>query len=217
MTARRVDRDPVVPELTLGDLAEATELESGARNELIRISGGLAAGRDLVGTTFLEVHWDGAALDGTTLVDARFVECRFSALDAAGFDAPGSTWRHVELLASRIGAAELDGADLHAVRIDGCRFGYVNLRRATCRDLVVSGCHITDLDLGAASVQRARFEDCRIGHLMLSAASLHAVDLRGAQIDTISGVAGLAGALIDEVQLAALAPALAGHLGIEVE
>jgi uncharacterized protein YjbI with pentapeptide repeats len=206
----------VVPGLILGELTEAVDLQPGTRNELLRISGDHAAGRDLAGTTFLEVHWDGAVLDGTKLVDARFVENRFASLDVIRLDAPGSTWRQVELLASRIGAAELDGADLNVVRIDGCRFGYVNLRHASCQDLVVHDCRIADLDLAGASVHRARFEDCRIGHLILSSASLQSVDLRGTQIDAISGVAGLAGAVIDEAQLGELAPALASHLGIEV-
>jgi uncharacterized protein YjbI with pentapeptide repeats len=217
VAARRPDRVPVVPELILADLTGATDLEPGARNELIRIRGHLPAGRDLTSTTFLEVLWDGAVLDGTGLADARFVENRFAALDVARFDAPGSTWRQVELLASRVGAAELDGADLSGVRIERCRIGYLNLRQASCQDLIIQDCPITDLDLSGASVQRARFADCRIGHLMLSAASLHAVDLRGARIDRISGVAALSGAIIDEAQLGELAPALATHLGIEVE
>jgi uncharacterized protein YjbI with pentapeptide repeats len=218
MAARRRDRDrsPVVPELQLVDLAEAEALVAGARNELLHVTGDLAAGRNLAGTTFLEVHWDDAVLAGTDLTEARFVETRFSGLDEARLNAPTSAWREAELVASRIGAAELDGADLHAVLIADCRIGYLNLRQSTCRDLLVRDSQVDDLDLAGASVERARFERCRIGHLMLGSARLSGVDLRGSRVDRFSSVAGLAGAAIDAEQLVQLAPALAAHLGIEV-
>ena len=49
---------------------------------------------------------------------------------------------------------------------------------------------------------------CTIGSLVLSHATLRDVDLRGARIETVEGVAGMSGSWISGDQLVALAPAL---------
>ncbi len=50
----------------------------------------------------------------------------------------------------------------------------------------------------------------------MTGARLRDVDLRGADLSRVDGVAGLAGASIDERQLAELAPLLAAEAGLTV-
>lgn len=61
-----------------------------------------------------------------------------------------------------------------------------------------------------------RFTDCTVGTLQASGARLKDIDLRGARMNRIVGLAGLKGALISQEQLSDLAPSLADHLGLVV-
>lgn len=207
------------PGLVLTDLSDAAsdDLVPEGRLDAVRVSRDQAAGQDVRGSRFLEVHWDGATLDATDFTGARFIDNRFTDVASAALKASGSTWRNVEMIGSRIGAVELDRAELMSVRLDRCKLDYVNLRYATVRDLTVADCQIDELDLAFASLEHVGFDRCRIGKLSITSATLAAVDLRGADLDAVSGVQALAGSTISPAQLAQLAPALADHLGIEVE
>jgi len=94
--------------------------------------------------------------------------------------------------------------------------GHLNLRGAVLTDVVFDGVVLRDVDLGAAKLTRVRFPGCRFERLDLTKAVLSGVDLRGATLDITRGVDRLGGAILDVGQLLDLAPALAGHLGIDV-
>ena len=61
-----------------------------------------------------------------------------------------------------------------------------------------------------------RFERCRVAVLDVTRAALTRVDLRGAELSGLRGLASLRGATITSGQLLDLAPALAEHLGVTV-
>ncbi|NTW40018.1 MAG: hypothetical protein HGA44_09025 [Cellulomonadaceae bacterium] len=63
---------------------------------------------------------------------------------------------------------------------------------------------------------RSTYSSARIGRLNLTHAQLTDVDLRGADLSGLDGVAGLAGATISESQLVDLAGALAVQRRIAV-
>jgi uncharacterized protein YjbI with pentapeptide repeats len=96
------------------------------------------------------------------------------------------------------------------------KIGYLNARAAQWQDVRFADCTLGELDLSSARVTRLAFHRCRIETLTLSGARLADVDLRGADVRAITGVAGLAGCWITEDQLSELAPHLATHLKIGV-
>lgn len=221
MTARPDPATPVLVPLVLPELAdvELASLDPTVAHEGLRVAGGdpgSPAGVRLRSSRWLDVHWAGGTFDDVDLAGARLVRMRFTDVSAASLRAAESTWRDVEVLGSRVGAMELDLADLQSVRLEGCRISYLNLRGATVRDFLVAGCRIEELDLVGGSAERVRLTDCRVGQLSLHGATMSAVDLRGADLCGVTGVDGLTGAIITDVQLAELAGTLAEHLGIRV-
>ena len=78
-------------------------------------------------------------------------------------------------------------------------------------------CDLRGALLVESDLSEARFADCDLGSLELFNADLAGTDLRGNEPDNLKGVAYLRGATIDALQLFAVAPALAAHLGRVVE
>lgn len=56
-------------------------------------------------------------------------------------------------------------------------------------------CRIGELELGSARVTAARFAGCTIDRLVLTGAVLAAVDLQGAELSAVDGIARMAGTL----------------------
>lgn len=172
------------------------------------------------------LQWDRTTLRGCqievvavaawVLDRCRLLECRLADPEVTSVRGRDATWRAVEVRGGRLPALELDGSTWDGVMLSGTRLGYVNLRDATLTDVEFAGCRIDTLDLGAATAHRLRFADCVVEELIVTRAALRDGDLRGATIDQVQGVAGLAGASVSPDQVLALAPALAAELGIHV-
>jgi uncharacterized protein YjbI with pentapeptide repeats len=103
-----------------------------------------------------------------------------------------------------------------SVRISHSKLGYLNFRSAELLDVEFVDCTIDELDLGGAKATRVAFTNTSIRSLDVARATLLDFDLRGAEFSSIRGVDGLRGATITELQLAELAPIIAGHLGIQL-
>jgi uncharacterized protein YjbI with pentapeptide repeats len=204
----RIERIALPP---LSDPRDGDDVHEGERFEGLDWSG---ADREFWSFTGCDLRRVG--LDGTRLRGAHFHQVTLAELDAPDFAAPRSEWRNVSLTGSRLGSAELYESVWRSVTVSGCKINYVNARTAAWQDVVFAGCTLGELDLGEARVARLAFRDCRIEALTLSGARLADVDLRGAVLSGIVGVAGLAGGWITDTQLADLAPLLARHLQIRV-
>jgi uncharacterized protein YjbI with pentapeptide repeats len=120
------------------------------------------------------------------------------------------------VLASRVGSAELYDGQWRSVRFADCKLGYLNFRHSTLEDVLFTGCQFDELDLTGATLSRVAFVDCDLATLTVTGARLKDVDLRGARLRAITGLAGLSGATIDETQLVELAPLLAAEAGLTV-
>jgi uncharacterized protein YjbI with pentapeptide repeats len=165
---------------------------------------------------FLDCRLAGCSVDEGRMRRSRFSTCVLEDVRAAALDVADSVWDAVAVRRSRVGALVAHGAGLEKVTFDHVRLDYVNLREARLDQVQFVDCGIEELDLGTATLTTVRFTGCRIGRLVVAGARLTDVDLRGAELDALVGVDSLAGARIDEAQLARLAPALAAHLGIAV-
>ena len=116
----------------------------------------------------------------------------------------------------RFGALTASGAAWTDVRLRNIKVDYLDLSGAKLSGVVFEACTIGELELAEADLRRVRFEASSIDILDAASARFTDVDLSGAKLRTIGGVASLKGATISTEQLIDVAPLLAGHLGIVV-
>ncbi len=174
------------------------------------------SGRDLTGLTLRECALNGVDLDDTNLRGGRFIETTLTSVNAPVLRMSRSSWNDVLLERSRVGSAELFDTAWNAVHIRGCKLGYVNLRGSTLRDVIFEDCTIDELDLGGVTATRVAFPGTTVTTLDVTRARLTHVDLRRLDFRRVHGLEGLAGATVNDAQLAELAPLLAAQLGIVV-
>jgi uncharacterized protein YjbI with pentapeptide repeats len=84
-------------------------------------------------------------------------------------------------------------------------------------DVTFEDCVLRDADFSGATLTRVRFPGCTLTGATFEKATCSVVDLRGASLGITAGFSALRGATIDSLQLMAMAPLLAHHLGIEVK
>lgn len=171
---------------------------------------------DLRHSTFSECSFVGVDLTGSDLTGAHLVESELTEIEAAHLTAPRSLWRRSFLTRSRLGAVEAYEANLDQLVITDSKISYLNGRGSTWSDVLIQRCMLDELDLMGAKLHRIRFEDCQIRTLGIDRASCRSVDLRGAELREVTGLAGLSGCTISSEQLYDLSGAMAAHLGIQV-
>jgi len=215
-------RDVVAPHLsplTLGHLEPGGtgDLLSGDDVEALEIEGVTVESLDLSGVTIRESRVVALAAGEAELRSARLLETRIERPNIPVLRGARGSWHDVVLEGGRLGASELYDSSWRSVHVVGCKLGYVNLRGAHLRDVLFTDCTIDELDLVQAKLDRVAFADTTVGRLDVRDATLTDVDLRGAELDGIDGVASLRGATIDGHQLVRLAPLLAREIGLRVE
>jgi uncharacterized protein YjbI with pentapeptide repeats len=212
-------RPPKIRRLALPQLVDASDTELGIddERERERLADADYSGLDLMGIKFDECELDGVNFGDSDLRSARFIETRLTKINAPILRAPRSTWRDVELTASRIGSGELFESNWRTASIRNCKLGYVNLRASELADVEFVDCMIDELDLGGSKASRVAFVGTTVGLLDVTRATLTDFDLRGAELRGIRGIESLRGATISELQLGELAPLLADHLGLRTE
>lgn len=203
--------DPALPEL---EPAATGDLRPGARLDGVHLDA-LRGDVDATGAALLECLITDARPDAVRLGSARLRCSLIEGLAAPTVEAGGSTWVEVVAREMRAGVLDLHGAELARVSLRG-RIDYLTARGATLTHVDLTDCRIGELDLGGAKLRQVRLRGARIGRLVLTGAELQQVDLRGAELEALEGVAHLAGAVVDDVLLGQLAPALAEQLGIRV-
>jgi len=107
-------------------------------------------------------------------------------------------------------------ASLRRVTFRDCKLDSVNFRSGKLIDVQFENCLLRDPEFGGATLQRVSFAGCTLTRADFSRVTCTKVDLRGAALGITAGYDSLRGATIDSVQLVALAPLLAHHLGITV-
>ena len=215
---RNADQAPRLDPVRLDELrdGDAASISPGGVFEGERFAGGDLSGRAVTGLTLMECELLDLRAHEADLQGSRFVETRFERLDAPSLKTRRTTWKDVEILSSRIGAAEMYDAGLHQVLFEGSKLGWVNLRASELRDVLFRGCHIDELDLGGSRITRMAFDGCTVGKLVLTGVRAEGLDLRGLEFSAIEGLDGMRGAIVSEAQSIDLAPIFAAHFGMEV-
>ena len=155
-------------------------------------------------------------LDEVRLDHARILETTLTGSHATTLELLGATLRDVTFADCRIGALASPGSKWSQVSVRGGKLDYVNLRDAQLDNVKFEDCFIGELDLSGAIVTQLVIVGCRVGQLTLTHTKLKETDLRGAELASVTGLTGLAGATITNLQLHDLAPSLAAHLQITV-
>jgi uncharacterized protein YjbI with pentapeptide repeats len=155
-------------------------------------------------------------MDEVDLRDALIAECVFELVHAGALNMAGTSWRDVHIQQVRIGSLQVIDSVLTCVTARNTRLDLVNLRAAELTDVRFEQCVITDLDLGSAVARRVSFVGCRIDHVACFQADLEHVDFSRSEVGEFTDVGHLGGVVINTLQLAALAPAMASHLGLSV-
>ncbi|RFA10923.1 hypothetical protein B7R54_18200 [Subtercola boreus] len=210
-----VDFESLPPEQL--NAAPVDGLFSGDSREREHYDGGDAGEVDLTGCSFLECRFTGVTLTDADLRASRFIETVLEAPFAHTLKAARTTWRDVRIHNPRWGSAEFFDAELDSVHLVGGKIDYLNLRGSRLNNVILEECTITDLDLGDARAGRVALVNCRIGTLDVTRASCSSVDLRTSEFQAVHGVEGLAGTIVDGLQLSQFAPLFAEHLGVRVE
>lgn len=213
--ARRAGSDPAfsLPELTAFD---GTRLDAHHDYDGIAFVDLDLTGQDAADVRFLESRLDRCAVDGLSLRRARILGSLIADAHGASVDLADSTWRDSLMTGGRLGAVQLPGATMTAVRFRGTKLDYLNLSGAKLDDVVFEGCELGDVDARGATLHSVRFSNCTITELNVTEARLSKVDLSGARLRSLIGVDNLRGSTINHGQLLDLAPQLAAQLGIEV-
>lgn len=212
-------RRPVLtpPDPGVLEPAEASDLDAQLRLEGLSLHDADLSDRDLTGLVLDECELVGAIAERTVLTHARLLTTRIERLTAPVLDAARSTWRDVEITGSRLGALDAFEAELRTVRLAGCKVDWLSLRGAVLEDVLLEDCTLEELDLTGATATRVALDRCRVGRIVLAGSRLQDVDLRGLEIGEIDDVSGLAGATLAPRQVAAMADAFAGQLGVRIE
>ena len=107
-------------------------------------------------------------------------------------------------------------ASMRRVTFRDCKLDSVNFRSGTLTDVTFENCLLRDTEFGGARLVRVSFPGSTLTRADFAKVTCTDVDLRGAGLGITAGYESLRGATIDSVQLVALAPLLARHLGITV-
>ncbi|MET9863288.1 pentapeptide repeat-containing protein [Streptomyces smyrnaeus] len=208
------------PQISLPELRpfEGQGLEPDGDYDGVRFEGLDLSGTDGSGATFLDVGVYRCALDEARLGRLRVIDSVLEGVWGVGTRLAGAELRDVEVRDARLGGVQLHGARLNRVLVRGGKIDFLNLRQAKLTDVTFEGCVLSEPDFSGASLERVVFRDCALRRAEFNQVRLKDVDLRGAtELELVTGVDRLAGAVISPGQLMDLAPAFAAQIGVRVE
>jgi len=166
---------------------------------------------EAVGVRVVDVRQPGVQFARARLTDVELVRC-----DLSGCDFSESVWRRVQLVDCRASAIDLSQSDLRDVSFRDCKLDEANLRLAQLLRVRFDRCSLAAAEFIGGRLEDVGFDGSDLTRVDFSHARCAAVDLQGARLESLQGVAALAGATIAVDQLFGLAPAMAQALGLRI-
>ena len=139
----------------------------------------------------------------------------FRRCDLSGATIP--SLRSTRMEDCKLTGTDLSTAALQDVVFDRCRFRHVNLRMAKLRRVRFVDCTLDDVDCFELRAEDVEFPGCALDGVNVDRLSAERVDLRSANVLAFNSVGSLAGCLIGEHQVTALAYSLAFAAGAGIE
>jgi len=209
----KVAQPRISQELTsahMSDLVEDNELENA---EIIE--------QDGVGLALPGLQVDGVVFDKVQLTATQFerlnvrdIIMKRSELSSSSFS--NSSMNRALFDNCRMTGANFSRSTLHDVTFRGCKLDMANFRFADLRRVHFIECSFVESDFLSAILHDVQFESCTLKKTIFDQVKCKQVDLRSSELLELSGWSSLRGAIIDSVQLAAIAPYLAQELGISI-
>ena len=192
------------------------DLEPDEEYDSLEFDGASFDGAHAGNCHFLDCSFVGTTFDGSRLRKARFTDTRLRDTRFVACDLAETGWQDVTLAGCALAGVQAFSASMRRVTFRDCKLDSVNFRSATLTDVRFEDCLLRDAEFGGARLLRVSFGGCTLARADFTRVSCTEVDLRGAALGITAGYESLRGATIDSVQLIALAPLLARHLGITV-
>ena len=171
---------------------------------------------DAAETHFLDCEFADVSFGGGRLRKARFTDVSMLQVRLVATDLAETGWQDTVLTGCALAGVQAFSAAARRVKFRGGKLDSVNFRGAALTDVSFEDCVLRDVDFGSATLTRVSFGGCTLAEVDFTKVTCTDVDLRGASLGISDGYGSLAGATIDTVQLVALAPYLARHLGLTV-
>ena len=159
---------------------------------------------------------EGVSFDGAKLSKMLVNDVVFKHVSLATTDCSESSFIRVEISDGRMTGWDTNMSTLEDLVISRCKLDMANFRSTNLKRVRFSDCILTEADFLGATLEEVDFQDCLLEKTQFSQCKMRDVDLRASQLIDIAGWGYLKGAMINSVQLAAVAPYLAHELGIKV-
>ena len=217
MTSRTVGGVPVlVPDLDLDDLDPVTDAPDDDLADS-NVEGVAWPELELPGVRFQGSRFVGVEMPDATWRNGGLSRCRLERVDLSGSRLTALTIDRCEFIGCRLTGVHLDGVTLKNVIFEDCRFDYATFVGVRVAGATVwSGGSFTKAVLNGCRLGSAVLTGCRLAEVELAGCDLRGADLRGTDLTGITGLASLAGVVLDEGQLADLAVIAARELDVTV-
>jgi uncharacterized protein YjbI with pentapeptide repeats len=176
---------------------------------------------DVTNCHIVSLELSGVKLEKTTLtsaqlerISARDISMKHCDLSAAHLE--NGAINRAEFINCRMTGVDFSRSTLHDALFRGCKVDMANFRFADLRRVKFVDCTFAEADFLGATLHSVAFESCRLERTILDQVKCKQLDLRTSELQEISGWKSLKGAIIDDLQLVAVAPYLANELGIIV-
>jgi uncharacterized protein YjbI with pentapeptide repeats len=117
---------------------------------------------------------------------------------------------------NRMAGINLSRAVIKDVTFSGCKLDLANFRFSKLVRVAFVDCSLTDADFVSAELNHVTFTRCVVERTAFDHCKAFSVDLRGAQLISLSGWQSLKGVSIDTAQLMSIAPQIAQEIGLSV-
>ena len=186
--------------------------------------------------TLATVELRGASWAGVHVSALRVHEAVLAGCDLSGAALTGPEFTDTIFLEPNLSNAVIRGGSLNRVLVDGGRLTGVQLGETKVRDAVwrnvsadlaalrlgelarmtFESCNLREADFTGARCEWVRFHDCDLRGAIFSKARFENSEFRRCRLEGIEGVGSLGGTAMALDAVLALAPALAGELGISL-
>ena len=160
----------------------------------------------------VKINFSEANLEKFGIMDVVFSRCDLTATNCAE-----ASWHRVKISGSRLSGLKLQTSSLRDVIFDTCKLDLANFRFSKLKNVLFKNCVLDEADFYNTELENVQFQYCSLIKTEFSSAKCKKLDLRTSDISSILGIESLAGAIIDSMQLIALAPMLAQSFKIKIE
>ncbi len=176
---------------------------------------------DMSGLILSGLDINEARLEKNSLIRAQLERLNARDLESKNTDFSGANLSNGSVNRAIFNMCRMTGVDfsttsLHDVTFRDCKLDMSNFRFANLRRVQFIDCTLKESDFLGASLHDVVIRNCLLEKAIFDQVTCKQLDLRGSQLESLSGWRYLKHATIDDLQLVTAAPYLAHELGIIV-